>query len=830
MATRIATANGNLTTAGTWATADATSLLVSSANNTNLTTSYVASSTFTPGAITIDGIAIWVNTRLGATGTISVALDQATVTVAGTEVTIDVADIPADGNCWVLFKFAAPVLLLAATAYSVKAKTSSATQVNLFRNATANNWSRLLRTTTTGAPGAADNLYVLGEKTGSGAQTTRTVTMDDAAAGATVYGQIDISAGGTMTYGTTAATAYFLKIAGDMNVRAGGTLNLGTAGTPMPASSSGVLEFNCGSNAQFGLLLKAGGVLVGYGNAIANVKAKLDADAAATATALTTDVATGWKNGDEIAIAPTTRTAGQAEKKSLSADAVGTGLTTAALTNAHSGSGATKAALINLTRNVKIRGVSASLQAYIVVEDKSSFTIHYVEIYQMGSNDSTKLGLRVNSASAGSVLDIQFCSWHDFAVSLSGVNFQPATTIAIAIVVSHNVSYSISRSHVLFTDAAVGAGSVTFSDHVGIRVSGSIDPVVEIQIAEAIVSDIVVSGGAGSGAPQLIINGKGGVFGSFTNLTAHSGGSSGIGIFQGLAGPATVFSNLTAWRNNAAGIMMGLSGDTIGLLAVSVTGTNVAFGNLNENVVLRGRHFNNTFWNFVCDGEGSFTTAVGIATEGGGATFCSIHKTRFMNALCGVTTAHFMFDVQKSANSRTIVHDLKFINPVFASAGEIDLNFQYPGESVLIQRRDQASGQHKGFFYEGTIAPDTTIFDLSPSVRLTPAQAAAKLELNIRRVMVPNGATKTVTVKVRCSVIGDGAAYNGNRPRLVQKAQPGAGSSADVVLDTATVASDGAFETLTGTIAAVTDDCVITFVVDCDGTAGWVNVDTMTVS
>ena len=45
----------------------------------------------------------------------------------------------------------------------------------------------------------------------------------------------------------------------------------------------------------------------------------------------------------------------------------------------------------------------------------------------------------------------------------------------------------------------------------------------------------------------------------------------------------------------------------------------------------------------------------------------------------------------------------------------------------------------------------------------------------------------------------------------------------DTVLDTATVASDGAFETLTGVTAALTDAAVLTFVVDCDGTAGWVN-------
>src|SRR5262245_57470884 len=99
MATLAATGNINFT-ASTWGTVDATSLSASNAANSGITSTYQTSSTFTPGAITIDGIAIWVNTRNASpSGTISVALDQATVTVAGTEVTIDIADIPAAGNC-----------------------------------------------------------------------------------------------------------------------------------------------------------------------------------------------------------------------------------------------------------------------------------------------------------------------------------------------------------------------------------------------------------------------------------------------------------------------------------------------------------------------------------------------------------------------------------------------------------------------------------------------------------------------------------------------------------------------------------------------------------
>lgn len=68
---------GNWTASASWGVAEATSLLNSESNNTNITTSYVNSQTFTPGVVTIDGIAIKINTRNSSpSGTLSVALDQ----------------------------------------------------------------------------------------------------------------------------------------------------------------------------------------------------------------------------------------------------------------------------------------------------------------------------------------------------------------------------------------------------------------------------------------------------------------------------------------------------------------------------------------------------------------------------------------------------------------------------------------------------------------------------------------------------------------------------------------------------------------------------------
>jgi len=207
MATLLATANGNLTSATTWGLVDATSLLDSQVNNVALTTSLVASQTFTPGVITTDGVALKVASRSNSpVGTMIVDLAIAGVQVPGSEVTINVSDLPSWSDApsttlcgigWTFFKFSSPLLLVALTAYTVRARTTTATQVNLFRNATVGNWSRMLRTTTTQAPVAADRMFICGEWTAAATKTDRTVTMDSTVA--TDYG--DATTGLIATFG-----------------------------------------------------------------------------------------------------------------------------------------------------------------------------------------------------------------------------------------------------------------------------------------------------------------------------------------------------------------------------------------------------------------------------------------------------------------------------------------------------------------------------------------------------------------------------------------------------------------------------------------------------
>ena len=73
-----------------------------------------------------------------------------------------------------------------------------------------------------------------------------------------------------------------------------------------------------------------------------------------------------------------------------------------------------------------------------------------------------------------------------------------------------------------------------------------------------------------------------------------------------------------------------------------------------------------------------------------------------------------------------------------------------------------------------------------------------------------------------------GAAYNGSRVDLYAKANYNLGITSDTLLATATAASDGAWEGLTGTTATVADAGVLEFYFVCNGTTGWINIDDFT--
>lgn len=867
MAALASAATGNLTAAATWALINSTSFLNSQSANTALTTSYVTSSTFTPGAITIDGIAVKIASRAGSpTGTITVALDLATATVTGTEIAINVSDLPTaaatdpEGG-WILFKFAAPVLLVAATAYGVKAKTSSSSQVNLFSSATTN-WSRFLRTTTTQAPVAGDDMYVLGEHTGAGTGNSFVVTMNSTAA--TDYGAsttslvtpaISVCKRGTLDYGSVAATNYILRTSGHLIVYNQGTFNIGTVATPIPRGGSAVLEFDVVADGDRGLVIRNGGTFVAQGLSRTSgknvVKCKLNTNETVAQTVLGVDTDTGWLSGDDIAIAPTTRTATEGEKRTLSVNASATTVTVSSgLTNAHSGTSPTQAEVILLTRNVNIRSVTSTLMSYVSIKETATVDIDWVRFRYLGESATDKRGINIQTTTGS--CNIQFCSLEDFEDEGIYITGAAANNVTIA----NNVAYLLGTTGVVpITVATATSGTlITLDNNILIRCRFGFS-LSDIGIT---CTNNTVAGVTSTGVGAFSLAELGGTIGTFSGNVAHSCIDEGF-VFKGNSsgGFVKMFGTITdcvAWRNSSYGFYFTHDRQSTGVgQAWTITLENCdAFGNTTANLLVDFRSVGGahtvpteiflTLNNCDFSGDSTFATTNGIRfMENTGGTNATplfliemILNSCTFGVVSGIKTAHTNDINFSDSNIQIGICRITMNNCSLASATEINTPANAFNSAFLHSKsnfikstkHDQTAGNHKSWFIYGIITSDSTIFrTASPAERLTPNNASQKLESGSKKVAVNSGATVTPSVYVRESVAGDGTDYNGARIRLIVKRNDALGITADTVLDTATVSSEGAFEQLTGTTVAVSADGVLEFIIDCDGTTGWANDD-----
>lgn len=836
MARLVALATGNFATLGTWGIADATSLLDSETNSQTLTTAFsgTRSVSFTPGAITVAGICVKLRDRSGTTGTMSVHLaDNATHTeVPGTLVTINTADLPSatqaqNNGGWIYLEFATPVTLAGATAYEVEATTSSASQVNLYRNATAGNIARLLVTTANpGSLAAGDSFDICKRYTGAGAATAVTVTMDNTATtdfgpgGASGVG-LTIS-GATLTFGTTAATNYYLKLSGALVVYSGGTLNMGTTGTPMPADATAVLEFDPGSDGECGLTVRDGGTWVAQGAAKTPWRL-LAADASVGATSLTVDSnVSGWRNGDDVAIATTTRTRTQSETKALSADANGTtSLSIAALTNAHDGgsngprSVSDAAEVANITRNVKVRSATSTLAAFCYMRDAATVDVDYVEFRYIGyAGGSTGLhGLDLVTITGDA--DINGCVFRDgegWAVYISGTS---ANHVHVSNCVAYNMSVGSISGGVFQIVNGTSGTDWQITDCVVILTTGS--NAVGFQIADVggTFTGNRVAGSAATGSTGAIHIAETGaiITGTFSGLVAH--GNAGLGLrIQSVAGG--VISDVALWRNTSSGLQYAL----VGTAPVRIDG-GVIFGNASPQVDIGASSSAPSFAildDVDVDSEAGFSAAQGIAVT------ASTVALWLRNCRVGGVGTHSTADVVFTANQAAPVYAY---NCAFGSTTEVSglsANGSLPS-FLKSERHDQSATTHKSYYRTGVISADQTTRHTASgfSWRMQPASASEKLILpgpffnNGFKIPCVGGVARDITVYVR----KDGT-YNGNAPRLVVPGGMVQGIAADVT-DSLSVGTD-TWEQLSVTVTP-TEDCVVTAYVDCDGTAGSVYVD-----
>jgi hypothetical protein len=141
---------------------------------------------------------------------------------------------------------------------------------------------------------------------------------------------------------------------------------------------------------------------------------------------------------------------------------------------------------------------------------------------------------------------------------------------------------------------------------------------------------------------------------------------------------------------------------------------------------------------------------------------------------------------------------------------------------------NKISSNNFAYLPEGTRIIDTIIYDTNSSdqisERLIPnisSSSTSKLRSGSKYVAVDNGEFTTVSVLVSKS-----SNYNGSNPRLILKRNAAFGINEDTVLATlSTGSSSNIFYTLQGSSPIVLSFAVFEFYIDCDGTTGYINVD-----
>ena len=877
MATLVSMSTGNFTTAGTWGLVDTTSYLDSEAGGpTALTTANADSAAFTPGAITINAYAVKVGSRVAApTGTLTIILHDNTAASDVKTITINVSDLPANGGAayWLVLGFS-NLLLTAAHAYVIRATVSVNSEVSLWRNATASNWSRMLVTTTTQAPSSGDQLIVAGNCTGAGTGNNVTVTMDNTATtsfGPTVSGGppqgIMISLRGTMTWGTTGGVAYYFKWKGEFRVCGNGTLNCGASGGRMPTNSSAVFEMDSAANLDSFFSRDGGNVNI-YG-ATKTGATQLTADAAAAATVLTVGDTTGWQNSDKLGFSPTGTAQNQYETKNISSVGSSTSVTlTAGLTNAHSGTSPTQGWVLNLTRNIVFRGISTSLRGN--VRDKA--TAAGAAVYDSVEFTLDKLG---NNATNQRCFDIQTISGGTCTVtnctgnpggSGAGNNIAAmfiSGSASDGITVNGWYTYDWANKHFSLSAATSGVTS-SYTNIIGIRNTDAVAMIEFLDLGN------VMNNIRAFGSFQ---NSFGGVY-FFESIDADYSGTAIDSIEAGLCGsavdaggimvgnggntdiiPVLKFTNIKAWRcgdtgSNGSGMILKSPIRRMIIDTFSFFGNGHNISNGTQDGGLRIDNYcrylelrNGTF-----AGDSTAGQAQGLNNQATIATEANVwmYNVTF-GVASGILQAHNGCDVRVQtptlvnmqiwANNCVFASSTNFVNIVSSSnvyqGDHVDQNNSF----VRCQKFGQTAGDHRTFLPTCTIKTDSNIWhSASPSERVTPLSAAYKARSGPKRATIASGGTRTIAVYVRKSAGTDsgagGIAYGGAQLRLILRRNDSIGVTADTVLATG-AAAVGTWEQLTATVptsGTASDDGAFECYIDGDGTTGWFNVDDWSVT
>ena len=824
----------------------------SSASQTAISTTLTTSTTNIPGAINVDGINLLVQGRSSSVAnTFTLQLFNSTTSTGVKTVTINTNDIPAttvNFNSFLYFKFDAPTLLTAGQSYAIRMSASTtANQVTVYRSATANDFTFNYVTSTTAAPISGDTLFIQGSYTGTTTPSFQTVTY--AETGTTPsYSGLNVSSYGILTLENAPNKNYFLSMtplaaAGQQFwVNGNGIVRFGTSGSPLDNSSTFVLRLPSTIANGNGILIDGlGSEFSAFGRPITRA-AKLNANVGAnTGNTITTDIVTNWSastiTGDLALIGSSTRGTSVIEAKTITGSTGTTVAFSTNVTNAKSGTTGTQTPVVYLGGNIIFTGSTTTNTFNIRQRFSSKLYLNNVGLSQLGSSTTNFRGLTIEGI-ADSECIIDSCSfWNNNTSSLIAA----ATTTNNFIIRDCVGAISLSIPAVASTNTQIISGC-TFIGGTGFVLSHAIS-----SLNTSVFNNIF----NGNNTTTTILT-YSPAFTTFRTQPLFYDNEFGAapGVALSLAGNNVLMSGITIWNSATTGLLFGTANASLQeAINLNIYGSGTAnIGFATGGNLLPGRFTNCRF---------------GVETFGA----ANVSNVQFTNPTLfpqSTSQAGIVFDSCVIGNSTLpastadihitnagcFLPNVLFDNCILGSTNRFNISTPtlINGSRVKFQKINNDVNQNRTYYRSGYIGSDSSIVDTSPiSYRAVPESATINLISPLFKVNILSGQSVTITAKVRKSVVGDGAAYNGSlQPSLAILYRNGLGfsgltytgnnSSNSFVIDefatvaSATNAANGNWQSLSWVSPVATDDTAIDFYSICNGTTGWVNWDTIRVT
>jgi len=724
------------------------------------------------------------------------------------------------------FKFATPYTTSGTSGYSYSITTNTGTVVYYNTNNILQ-FSGFLVKSNTATPVSGDTLFILGAMTGTTTPPYNTVTYDQT--GTTPYAYVEVGGYGKLVLENASGKNYQLPIISGGALR---TRNLATTQTGILEFGNSTTRANSGSTltitlsastTQFnGIFVRGNSTFRMYGMQRTRY-GRLGANAAAGATSITLQSApTNWLSGDTLAFGSSARSAAASvETRNITGTTVGTTVPIQALSVAKSGSTAQFTPILNLTSNIKIYGQSSTLGYHIITDvGNPTFDCNNIEMRYFGSATASAEGLTFQGTSATTVQSITNSALYESTTTTSQA-YVVNTTTTQNMTVTGNSIYSLSATadsigvrlvasntstspNFIITDNySVGGGTEAFT---------IADP--RVRFTNNVANGTLANGITFTWSYPL----------TYTANTTHViTNNEGSNCSNGISIGCAPFSgtNFTTIKNNGSGLVLSTSSDAV------IEGLNSS-GNT-HNIALNGLHFDAFIRNASCGGMVGF---VSTSNANLNAQFDSTYIENSNFSSSNVTGPHLRYQNVGATVNYPVTSINTFYGTGISLYGTITSTSKGVQNFFTYQNFQQIKNSGLTQYFYGSTIIDTTIFDnVSPSFRCTPSNATIALIAPAFHVAVRSGTTKTITIRVRKSVVGDGAAYNGSfQPYVWLPSNGNLGPQfSGFTVMTASNAANGAWETLTYTTPVCNDDSVLQFWVYQNGTTGWVNWDTLRV-